>query len=153
MRHLLMAAALCAVLASPSLAQQVPNTAYDKNGIHMQTVPSVVINPNNGSPCAVGNAGCPALGSGGPYALLSNATTSGSPVGPVAGAAYEWCTTGTFGGASLQLQALGPDGVNYMNVGSAITSAGCTGVVIGQNATVKVTVTGGSPAALYSSLS
>lgn len=90
---------------------------------------------------------------GGPYALLTNASASGSAVGPINGGSYEWCTTGTFGGASLQLQALGPDGTTYINVGSAVTSAGCTGVVLGRNAQVKVTVTGGTPSGLFSSLS
>ena len=88
----------------------------------------------------------------GPYTLLSNASATGSAVGPVVGASYEWCSTGTFGGATLALQALGPDGATYMQIASQ-TAAGCTGVVLGQNAQVKVTVTGGSPTALYSSLS
>jgi hypothetical protein len=88
----------------------------------------------------------------GPYALLANASATGFPVGPIVGATYEWCTTGTFGGATLALKALGPDGVTYLQVATQ-TSAGCTGVVLGQNAQVEVTVTGGTPSALYSSLS
>lgn len=88
----------------------------------------------------------------GPYALLSNASASGPAVGPVVGASYEWCSSGTFGGATLALQALGPDGATFLPIATQ-TAAGCTGVVLGQNAQVKVTVTGGSPSALYSSLS
>ncbi len=88
----------------------------------------------------------------GPYALLSNTSASGSPVGPVVGASYEWCSTGTFGGATLALMALGPDGATYMQIATQ-SAPGCTGVVLGQNAQVKVTVAGGSPSALYSSLS
>lgn len=125
LRRLALAASLCALLALPAQAERVQ---IDVTANQVQV-------------------------GGGPYALLTNASAAGAAVPNVMGAAYEWCTTGTFGGASLQLQALGPDGSTYMNVGSAITSAGCTGVVIGQKATVKVTVTGGSPSALYSSLS
>lgn len=93
-----------------------------------------------------------APGQGSTYKLLTNASASGSAVPNVVGASYVWCIQGTIGGATIALQALGPDGVNYITVSSQ-TAAGCYGVVLGANATVKVTVTGGTPSGLYSSLS
>lgn len=125
LRRLGLLACVAALLAAPAMATNVQiDPKY--NGVHI---------------------------GGGPYTLLSNAGAgSGSVVSPVTGAAYEWCSTGTFGGATLALMALGPDGSTYMQVASQ-TSAGCTGVVIGHNAQLKVTVTGGTPSALYSNLS
>lgn len=72
------------------------------------------------------------------------------------GGDYIWTVTGTFGGASVQLQSLGPDGSTYQNVGAAKTApdaTGGTGVGIGSNATVRATITGGTPANLNATLS
>lgn len=90
---------------------------------------------------------------GGPYVLLANAGTgTGTPAVNLPAGSYEWCVQGTVGGSTIALKVLGPDGVNYMQIAS-VTAAGCTGVVVGMNATVEVTVTGGTPSALYSNLS
>jgi len=72
------------------------------------------------------------------------------------GGDYVFSVQGTFGGASVQLQALGPDGATYMNIGAAKTApdtTGGTGVGIGSNATVRATITGGTPSGLYATLS
>lgn len=83
--------------------------------------------------------------------LLSNASATGS-ASTAKGGTYIWAAEGTFGGATLQLQAAAPNGT-YTNItGAALTAAGFISVLIGVNASVKVTVTGGSPSALYSSL-
>lgn len=72
------------------------------------------------------------------------------------GGDYIWSVVGTFGGASVQLQALGPDGATYQNIGAAKTApdtTGGTGVGLGTNATVKAVVTGGTPTGLFATLS
>ncbi len=72
------------------------------------------------------------------------------------GGDYVWNVQGAFGGASVQLQALGPDGLTYQNIGAAKTApdtTGGTGVGLGSNATVRATITGGTPSGLYASLS
>jgi hypothetical protein len=72
------------------------------------------------------------------------------------GGDYVWSVQGTFGGASVQLQSLGPDGATYQNIGAAKTAPdtnGGTGVGLGSNATVRATVTGGTPSGIYASLS
>lgn len=106
----------------------------------------------NGSP---GRGILPAVAIGGDtYSLLSNASATGTAVTGVVGGSYIWSVAGTFGGATVKLQALGPDGSTYLDVPSAsLTSAGQLGVAVGANATLKVVVTGGSPSGLYSSLS
>lgn len=72
------------------------------------------------------------------------------------GGDYIWSVVGTFGGASVQLQALGPDGATYQNIGAAKTApdaTGGTGVGLGTNAVVKAVVTGGTPTGLFATLS
>lgn len=72
------------------------------------------------------------------------------------GGDYIWSVVGTFAGASVQLQALGPDGATYQSIGAAKTApdtTGGTGVGLGTNATVRATVTGGSPTGLFATLS
>lgn len=72
------------------------------------------------------------------------------------GGDYIWSVVGTFGGASVQLQALGPDGASYQNIGAAKTSAdttGGTGVGLGTNAVVRAAITGGTPTGLFAALS
>ncbi len=84
--------------------------------------------------------------------LLSNASATGAAQTDVAGGAYIWTVQGTFGGATVKLQTLGPDGTNWLDVAS-LTTAGSTGVVVGEAAAVRASVSGGTPAALYSTLS
>ena len=66
--------------------------------------------------------------------------------------AYVWSCLGTFGGATLTLQTLGPDGVTEVTI-DTMTSAAQKGEVVGANATVRVLVSGGTPSALYCTLS
>lgn len=88
------------------------------------------------------------------FNLLQNAGATGSPVANIPGGSYIWSVQGTFGGATVKLQCLGPDGATFMDIPSAsMTSPGQMGVAIGGNAAVKAVVTGGSPSALYSNLS
>jgi len=76
-------------------------------------------------------------------------TLPGSPV-TIAGsgnAAFAANVTGgsyifnaVFGGTtpSLKLQSLAADGVTYQDVGTALTASGSVGVVVGQNATLRL---------------
>lgn len=84
------------------------------------------------------------------YVLLSNASATGSAV-EVQGGSYIWSTQGTFSGATLTLQALGPDGSTYMDV-AAITAAGAVAVNIGDGTSMRVAVAGGPPSGIYSTL-
>jgi hypothetical protein len=54
---------------------------------------------------------------------------------------------GTFSGTSLQLQAQSPNGT-WMNVGSAVTAAGLANFTV-PDGQLRVTVTGGTPSALF----
>jgi hypothetical protein len=90
---------------------------------------------------------------GATYGLLNNASATGSPTGPIVANSYIWAVAGTFGGATVKLQYLGPDGTTYIDVPSAsLTAAGAIEVRIGAGAIVKAVVTGGAPSALYSNL-
>ena len=84
--------------------------------------------------------------------LLSNAATTGAAVSATAGGSYIWTAAGTFGGATVKLQALGPDGQTWLDV-AALSAPGSTGVVVGEDASVRVAVSGGSPSGLYATLS
>jgi hypothetical protein len=83
--------------------------------------------------------------------LLSNASATGDPTEPLTGGTYLWQYQGTFGGATLTLQSLGPDGSTYQTVTSA-TAAGQSTILVGQGDILRVTVTGGTPSALYSAV-
>ena len=91
---------------------------------------------------------------GATYQLLSNASATGPAVGPIVANAYIWTVAGTFGGTTVKLQALGPDGTTYLDVtGASMTSAGSMLIDrVGAGAVIKAVVTGGSPSGLYSSL-
>lgn len=86
------------------------------------------------------------------YQLLDDESATGAAVEGVRGGSYIAAVAGTFGGTSAQLQALGPDGATWINVGTAMTSAAQQGVVVGQNATVRMKLTGGSPTGMFTSL-
>lgn len=81
--------------------------------------------------------------------LLSNASATGSAVN-WAGGKGNFAVVGTFSGATVKLQALGPDGTTYIDVPNAsLTAAGMAlfELPAGQ---VKAVVTGGtSPSGLY----
>lgn len=95
------------------------------------------------------------VGRGQVYQLASNialgATTGTTPTAAVDGGSYLW--DAQFTGTSITLQALGSDGATWRDVATRTTS-GTTGVVIGQNATVRLyNPNGGGLTAVSSSLS
>jgi hypothetical protein len=55
--------------------------------------------------------------------------------------------SGTFTGLTLQLQRLGPDGTTWLNVGSALSTAGLTQLAIGVSAgaSYRVSITASTP--------
>ncbi len=91
---------------------------------------------------------------GATYTLLTNASATGSPVGPMVANPYIWTVSGTFGGTTVKLQYLGPDGSTYIDVaGASMSSSGSLFIDhVGAGAMVQAVVTGGAPSALYSSL-
>lgn len=82
--------------------------------------------------------------------LLNNASATGQSV-TIPGGRYIWSAQGTFGGATLTLQALGPDGSNYMTV-TSMTAAGAVEVAVGEGTAMRVSISGGPPSGIYSSL-
>ena len=82
--------------------------------------------------------------------LLNNVAATGSPL-TAEGGQYIWSSVGTFGGTTLALQALQPDGTTYLTVASH-TASSATQVAIGGATVMRVTVTGGSPSGLFSQL-
>ncbi len=63
------------------------------------------------------------------------------------------CVAASWGGASAQLQALGPDGATWLTGGvAALTANGTTQVSVGSGSLVQVVVTG-TPTGLYCTLS
>jgi len=84
--------------------------------------------------------------------LLDNASATGLAI-QVSGGRYIWAADGTFGGDTLQLQFLGPDGTSFINViGASLTAEGAFEVLIANGSTMKVTVTGGGASGLFSTL-
>lgn len=83
--------------------------------------------------------------------LLNNVAVTGSSV-RAKGGNYIWEAEGTFGGATLQLQAANANGTMTNITGASLTANGFVSVELGADALVRVTVTGGSPANLYSAL-
>lgn len=81
--------------------------------------------------------------------LLSNATATGS--------AFEWyggkgtfCVVGTFGGATVKLQMLGPDASTWVDVGSSTTlTAAGVGNFECAAGSIKAVITGGPPSGIY----
>lgn len=83
--------------------------------------------------------------------LLNNVAVTGNAVTALGGD-YIWEAEGTFGGATLQLQAQNANN-SWTNItGASLTANGFVSVELGANSIVRVTVTGGTPANLYSSL-
>lgn len=83
--------------------------------------------------------------------LLSNASASSGPITDLPAGAYLWSMQGTFGGATATLKVLGPDGVNWLDLES-MTFPNRKGVTIGENDTVRVFISGGTPSGLYSEM-
>jgi hypothetical protein len=86
--------------------------------------------------------------------LLSNADATGAQVILGIGGVYQFTAAGTFGGATVSLQILGPDAVTWFNAGTdaVLTAAGGCIVELGNDSVVRAAVTGGSPSGLFSRL-
>lgn len=87
-----------------------------------------------------------------PATLLSNASATGSPkLWP--GGRGTFKVVGTFGGASVALQVLGPDGSTWQDVGADTTktSAGLGNFDLPPG-TIRASVTGGTPSALFANV-
>lgn len=83
--------------------------------------------------------------------LASAATTT--PVTGIIGGSYIWNTVGTYsGGSQVILQSLGSDGATWQNV-ATMSASGSAGVVIGNNASVRLLGAVATTTALSSSLS
>lgn len=84
--------------------------------------------------------------------LLSNASVTGGGV-TVGGGSYVFTVDGTFGGATVALQIRSPDGSSWLAITDAsFTAEGNCVVELGDGSEVRVTVTGGSPSALYANI-
>jgi len=94
----------------------------------------------------------PAWAALGPWSeapLITNAAVTG-PVVEWRGGTGIFTASGTFGGATVTLQFLGPDGVTLISAGAATTcTAACAGVFYLPHCFIQATVTGGAPSALY----
>lgn len=86
--------------------------------------------------------------------LLVNESATGSQVAIGLGGVYQFTAAGTFGGATVALQYLGPDGVTWINAGveATLTAAGGCIVELGNDTIARVAVSGGSPSGLFSRL-
>ncbi len=81
--------------------------------------------------------------------LLSNASATGS--GKIwNGGRGAFMAAGTFGGATVTLQVLGPDGTTWLDVGAeaALTAPGAVGFDLPPG-TIRAEVDGGDPSGLY----
>lgn len=81
------------------------------------------------------------------------ATGPGAPFLIQNGGDFTFAVNGTFGGTSVALEMLGPDGVNYINCGAAatMTTAGMCTVSLPAG-TYRASVTGGAAMSIYASL-
>jgi len=84
-----------------------------------------------------------------PLTLLSNATSTGSPV-KWPGGRGTFAVDGSFDGATVTLQMLGPDGSSYLSVGddAALTAEGVVNFDL-PPCHIRALVAGGSPNAMY----
>lgn len=82
--------------------------------------------------------------------LTYSLTAAGTP--GILGGAYIWAVTASdWDGATVALQALGPDGATWLDV-HAMTANGIAGVEVGEGATLRLSASGGAPVGLASSL-
>ena len=85
--------------------------------------------------------------------LLSNASATGADIDINRGGAYLWRASGTFGGATINLQTIGANGSSWETVsGVSFTAAGQYQVLIAAGTKVRAQVSGGSPSGLYADL-
>lgn len=83
-----------------------------------------------------------------PSNLLTNASATGEGIA-VGGGAYVISADGTFGGTTLQLQLLSPDGASWLAIANATFTAEGSLVVDLPDGVIRMAVTGGTPSALY----
>lgn len=84
--------------------------------------------------------------------LLNNVAATGSGVS-VGGGSYVFTVDGTFGGATVALEIRSPDGSSWLAIANgSFTAEGNCVVELGDGSEVRVSVTGGSPAALYANI-
>ena len=87
-----------------------------------------------------------------PGASTATYAPTTDPTPGVRGGSYIWAVTATaWNGATVKLQAVGPDGTTYLDIDS-LTANGTKGVVIGEAATVRLAASGGAPTGIASSL-
>jgi len=81
--------------------------------------------------------------------LLNNAAATGNPA-RWPGGRGSFVAAGTFGGATVKLQMLGPDGATWLDVDST-TSVTAVGHVVFEAGAgqLRALVSGGSPSGLY----
>ena len=81
--------------------------------------------------------------------LLSNASATGSAA-QWGGGTGVFSVCGTFSGATVSLQFLGPDGSTYIDVGTdtMLTSNGAGGFVLPPGK-IRAYISGGTPSGLY----
>ena len=81
---------------------------------------------------------------------LSNVAASGAAA-PLAGGRYLLTAVATWGGGSVGVSILGPDGSTYLTVGTALTANGVAAVIELPACTAKLVVA--TATAVYASLS
>lgn len=81
--------------------------------------------------------------------LLNNATATGAAV-QWDGGIGAFSAAGTFSGATITLQWLGPDGTTYLTVGAdtTLTAAGAGGFVL-PPCKIRALVSGGPPSGMF----
>lgn len=85
--------------------------------------------------------------------LLSNASASSAQANWPGGIGV-FAVVGTFGGATVKLQFVGPDGTTLIDAGSATTfTAAAGGVFYLPPCQIQATVVGGTPSGLYATAS
>ena len=94
------------------------------------------------------------------YTLLTNGTATGASVINIVSGSYGLvCVATAWNSSTATLQYLAPDGVTWLvatspsSTTAALTANGSVYAVVGQNATVRIAVTGGTPTALNCNMS
>ncbi len=81
--------------------------------------------------------------------LLNNASATGSTM-EWPGGEGEFAVAGTFGGATVKLQVLGPDGVTWIDAGTNTTfTASNAGIFKAAHCFIRAAIVGGSPSGIY----
>lgn len=84
--------------------------------------------------------------------LLTNASTTGQSI-IVGGGPYTFSAVGSFGGATIQLELLGPDDATWLAIPDAsFTANGVKLLFLGKGSKVRAAISGGTPSGLYADL-